>query len=100
MKALKRLMLTLALVMACSPPVFGYSRAASVYCVPNRGVDLSGSFQGAGGIGGMLGLTTHTNTTNYTHYFYHCGAAGNITTLMDTNQVVHCLWLLLLKTVY
>lgn len=51
-----------------------------------RGWDLSGNFQGAGGIGGMLGMTTAVQTDNYTHYFYNCDGQGNITGIIDTNQ--------------
>jgi RHS repeat-associated protein len=45
-----------------------------------RGLDLSGSLQGAGGIGGLLARTDVSGST-----FYHA-ANGNITTLMDGNE--------------
>ncbi len=46
-----------------------------------RGLDLSGSLFGAGGIGGLL-ARTDTNGTLY----YHCDGGGNITALMDEYQ--------------
>jgi RHS repeat-associated protein len=45
-----------------------------------RGLDLSGSLQGAGGIGGML-ARTDTNGPTY----YHADGSGNITALIDGN---------------
>jgi len=46
-----------------------------------RGVDLSGSVRGAGGIGGLLARTDTNGTT-----FYHADGVGNITALMDAGQ--------------
>jgi hypothetical protein len=46
-----------------------------------RGLDLSGSLQGAGGIGGLLARTDANGST-----FYHSDAAGNITALMDGQE--------------
>jgi len=46
-----------------------------------RGLDLSGSLQGAGGIGGLL-ARTDTNSSA----FYHADCAGNVTGLMDGSQ--------------
>ncbi len=46
-----------------------------------RGLDLSLSRQGAGGIGGLL-ARTDTNGSTY----YHADGNGNITALMDGNQ--------------
>ena len=46
-----------------------------------RGVDLSGSLAGAGGIGGLLARTDTNGST-----FYHADGAGNITGLMDGQQ--------------
>jgi RHS repeat-associated protein len=46
-----------------------------------RGLDLSGSLQGAGGIGGLLARTDGSGST-----FYHADGAGNITALMDGQQ--------------
>jgi RHS repeat-associated protein len=46
-----------------------------------RGLDLSGSLSGAGGIGGLLARTDTNGST-----FYHADGAGNITALMDGQQ--------------
>jgi len=46
-----------------------------------RGLDLSCSLSGAGGIGGLLARTDGAGTT-----FYHADGAGNITGLMDGQQ--------------
>jgi RHS repeat-associated protein len=43
-----------------------------------RGLDLSGSLAGAGGIGGLLARTDGNGST-----FFHADGAGNITALMD-----------------
>jgi RHS repeat-associated protein len=48
-----------------------------------RGLDLSESLQGAGGIGGLLARTDANGST-----FYHADGGGNITSLMDGNQNV------------
>jgi RHS repeat-associated protein len=48
-----------------------------------RGLDLSGGFQGAGGIGGLLARTDGTGSA-----FYHADGAGNITALLDYQQNV------------
>ena len=48
-----------------------------------RGLDLSSSLQGAGGIGGLLARTDGNGST-----FYHADGAGNITSLMDGQQNV------------
>jgi RHS repeat-associated protein len=45
-----------------------------------RGLDLSTSLAGAGGIGGLLARTDANGPT-----FYHADGSGNITGLMDTN---------------
>ena len=52
-----------------------------------RGLDLSGSLQGAGGIGGLLALTDNT-ALPVTHYYYHADANGNVTTLINEQQAV------------
>jgi len=44
-----------------------------------RGLDLSGSMQGAGGIGGLLARTDGTGTT-----FYHTDGNGNVTMLVNS----------------
>ncbi|HZV34717.1 MAG TPA: RHS repeat-associated core domain-containing protein [Verrucomicrobiae bacterium] len=46
-----------------------------------RGLDLSGSRQGAGGVGGLLARTDANGST-----FYHSDGNGNITALIDGNQ--------------
>ena len=53
-----------------------------------RGLDLSGTFEGAGGIGGMLSRTAHTgaNGVTLTHAFYHADANGNITKMVNASQ--------------
>jgi len=48
-----------------------------------RGLDLSGSLQGAGGIGGLLALCSGTNSS-----FYFADANGNITELTDSSGTV------------
>ena len=45
-----------------------------------RGLDLSGTFGGAGGIGGLLARTDSSGSA-----FYHADAGGNITSLTDAN---------------
>jgi RHS repeat-associated protein len=47
-----------------------------------RGLDLSGSLQGAGGIGGLLAMTDGSGA----NYFYHQDGLGNVTTLMDAQE--------------
>ncbi|MES3030935.1 MAG: RHS repeat-associated core domain-containing protein [Patescibacteria group bacterium] len=54
-----------------------------------RGPDLSGSWQGAGGIGGMLARSEHsTITSSLSTVFYHADMVGNVTSLVGTNQQV------------
>jgi len=48
-----------------------------------RGIDLSGTREGAGGIGGLLGRTA-SGTTAY----YHCDGNGNITCMLNGSQSV------------
>ena len=52
-----------------------------------RGNDLSGTLQGAGGIGGLLARSEISNLRS-PHAYYHCDGNGNITALIDTNQVL------------
>ena len=52
-----------------------------------RGLDLSGSLQGAGGIGGLLAMTDHKDITAR-HYYYHGDANENVTALINEQQVV------------
>jgi RHS repeat-associated protein len=47
-----------------------------------RGLDLSGSLQGAGGVGGLLAITTATNDT---HFFAFDGN-GNVVALVDADD--------------
>ncbi len=51
-----------------------------------RGNDLSGSLQGAGGIGSLLARTDSLLTP--LHAYYHADGNGNITALINTNQVL------------
>jgi RHS repeat-associated protein len=55
-----------------------------------RGPDLSGSWEGAGGIGGLLARTAHSGSwgVTYTHAFYHADGNGNITYLLNMNQTL------------
>jgi RHS repeat-associated protein len=54
-----------------------------------RGLDLSGSLEGAGGIGGLLARSSGYSSGNWTsHAYYHSDGNGNITCLVDTNQSV------------
>jgi RHS repeat-associated protein len=52
-----------------------------------RGLDLSGSLQGAGGIGGLLAFT-QLSATNPRHTYYHADAGGNVTALIDDRATV------------
>jgi RHS repeat-associated protein len=54
-----------------------------------RGLDMSGSLQGAGGIGGLLARTDHlqSNAALKT-VFYHADGNGNVTALMDGQENV------------
>jgi len=56
-----------------------------------RGKDLSGTFQGAGGIGGLLARTDSaqlTTGTGQSHAYYYADGNGNVTMLINTQQVV------------
>jgi RHS repeat-associated protein len=55
-----------------------------------RGLDLSGSLQGAGGIGGLLALSDQrADARNPTNYYYHADGNGNITALLNQrNEIV------------
>lgn len=55
-----------------------------------RGRDLSGSFQGAGGIGGLLARTEQpaAGIGHPASALYHADGHGNITCLSDTNGLV------------
>jgi len=51
-----------------------------------RGLDLSGSLEGAGGIGGLLARTDHRSAAP--HAYYHADGSGNVTMLMTGAQTV------------
>jgi hypothetical protein len=52
-----------------------------------RGLDLSGSLEGAGGIGGLLARSHgYSGGTWSTHNFYHADGGGNITMLINSAQ--------------
>jgi RHS repeat-associated protein len=50
-----------------------------------RGLDLSGTMQGAGGIGGLL---ARSDTGGSTVSYYHADGNGNITAMTDSQQVI------------
>ncbi len=50
-----------------------------------RGLDLSGNLQGAGGIGGLL---ARTDTGNGQTAYFHADGNGNVTALINSQQVV------------
>lgn len=52
-----------------------------------RGLDLSGTLEGAGGIGGLLALTRHASPLT-DHFFYHADGNGNVTSLTDGKQQI------------
>jgi RHS repeat-associated protein len=57
-----------------------------------RGKDLSGSLEGAGGIGGLLARTDFRlwaldSGLGTAHAYYHADGNGNVTCLMNANQV-------------
>jgi len=52
-----------------------------------RGLDLSGTFQGAGGIGGLLARTEST-VSDVQSAFYYSDKVGNVTAIVDANQQV------------
>jgi hypothetical protein len=58
----------------------GFPKQISTY---TRGTDLSGSFQGAGGIGGLLARTDRKGS-----FFYHSDGGGNVTALVDNQQTL------------
>ncbi len=52
-----------------------------------RGLDLSGSLEGAGGIGGLLARSHgYSGGTWPTHSYYHADGAGNVTCLLNASQ--------------
>ncbi len=64
--------------------------ANNVQVTYTRGLDLGGSFAGAGGIGGLLARTDAQYATNspLRQNYYHSDAAGNVTALLDGNENV------------
>ena len=53
-----------------------------------RGLDLSGTMQGAGGIGGLLARTDSKGSV-----FYHSDGNGNVTALVDAQQTLEARYL-------
>lgn len=54
-----------------------------------RGLDLSGTIEGAGGIGGLLMRSHGYSAGNWsTHNAYHSDANGNVTALMNSAGVL------------
>jgi RHS repeat-associated protein len=54
-----------------------------------RGNDLSMSLGGAGGIGGLLARSDGYSGGDWTdHAYYYADAGGNITSMLDTNNIV------------
>ena len=54
-----------------------------------RGNDLSVGLGGAGGIGGLLGRSEGYSGGDWTdHAYYYADAGGNITSMLDTNNIV------------
>jgi RHS repeat-associated protein len=61
-----------------------------------RGLDLSSTLQGAGGIGGLLARTDHTSANfqpgspnlQPASAYYHADGSGNITALIDSRQII------------
>lgn len=53
-----------------------------------RGLDLSGSLEGAGGIGGLLARVAHSgaNGATLTPAYYHADGNGNVTMLINAAQ--------------
>ena len=56
----------------------------------SRGLDLSSSLQGAGGIGGLLAMTLNLEpgTLTSNSYYYHSDGNGNVTMLVNQAQYV------------
>jgi RHS repeat-associated protein len=54
-----------------------------------RGTDLSGTFEGAGGIGGLLARSDQYSSGTWgRHVFYHADGNGNVTYLVDASQAL------------
>jgi RHS repeat-associated protein len=69
------------LIYDCLLPVQERDGSNNVLVTYARGLDLSGTISGAGGIGGLV-ARIDASSTNY----YHSDGAGNVTTLMDGFQ--------------
>jgi hypothetical protein len=55
-----------------------------------RGLDLSGTLQGAGGIGGLLARTDNGQLitgSSSAHAYFHCDGNGNVTMLINSQQL-------------
>ena len=61
-------------------PIQERDASGNVLVTYTRGLDLSGTFQGAGGIGGLLARTDENGSA-----CYHGDAEGNITSLTDAS---------------
>jgi RHS repeat-associated protein len=61
----------------------GSNNAAQV--TYTRGLDLSATRQGAGGIGGLLARTDHS-AFSLQHSYFHFDGSGNVTAMMDAQQ--------------
>jgi RHS repeat-associated protein len=55
-----------------------------------RGLDLSSSLEGAGGIGGLLAMTLNSalGPTSSNSYYYHSDGNGNVTMLLNGSQYI------------
>jgi RHS repeat-associated protein len=74
-----------------APPVQERTSGNTPQITYTRGPDLSGTFQGAGGIGGMLARSTGYSAATgawSTHNNYHADANGNITYLATAAQAL------------
>jgi RHS repeat-associated protein len=64
----------------------GLNLPAVIY---TRGLDLSGTFEGAGGIGGLLAISDlKSSISSPSHFYYHADGNGNVTMLVNAQQVV------------
>ncbi len=55
-----------------------------------RGLDLSSSLDGAGGIGGLLSMTLNSapGPSSSNSYYYHSDGNGNVTMLINPSQYI------------
>jgi RHS repeat-associated protein len=70
-----------------SLPIAEYDVTNTVTLTYTRGLDLSGTMQGAGGIGGLLAMTNASGQS----YSYFCDGNGNVVDLTDSygNSAAH-----------